>query len=83
MEIVGMLLIVMGFGLALVGGIWFLVLAFQEDIMWGIGCLLCGIVQLVFLVMHIDQTWKPFAVQMAGLALVVVGAAMQPQPGEM
>lgn len=71
-----MVFIIPGLLLALAGGIWFLVLAFQENVWWGIGCLLCGIVQIVFLIRNIEQTWKPFAVQIAGLILMGIGSAM-------
>ena len=72
----GVVLSGLGVLMVLVGGIWFLVLAFQEDVMWGIGCLLCGIVQIIFLINHIEETWKPFALQVAGIVLCVAGAGI-------
>ena len=68
--------IVPGFLMLLVGWIWFLMLAFQESVMWGIGCLVCGIVQIVFLVRNIEDTWKPFALQIGGAILFGIGAAL-------
>ena len=71
-----MVFIIPGVILALAGWIWFLVLAFQEDAMWGIGCLLCSIVQLIFLIRNIHETWKPFVIQLAGGILVGIGRVM-------
>jgi hypothetical protein len=74
----GTALMVLGYGIAIAGGIWVLVLAFQEGIGWGIGCLLCGIVQLVFIIMNFDQCWKPLLLQIGGAVLVVIGVAVSP-----
>ena len=38
MEVVGMMLIVVGVIGSLIGGIWFLVVAFQESALWGLVC---------------------------------------------
>jgi hypothetical protein len=74
--------IIPGAILALVGGIWFLVLAFQESALWGIGCLLCGIVQIIFLIRNIHETWKPFLIQIIGAILLGIGGAMA-EPAQM
>ena len=76
MQIVGMLLFAVGGITCLAGGIWFLVVAFQESILWGIGCLLVPFVALIFLFMHSDKALKPFLVQVVGSLPFGVGTYM-------
>ena len=76
MEAVGMILLIIGMIVTFVGGVWFLVVAFQESILWGLGCLFIPIVPLFFLILHWDQASKPFLVQLAGFVPLMVGALM-------
>ncbi len=74
----GLILLGIGFLMSLAGSIWFLVVAFQESIAWGIGCLLCGFVGIAFLFMRWDVAKKPFLVSLGGgvfyyLAMRVAG----------
>lgn len=62
-----------GLGLVIGGGVWFLVVAFSKSIWWGLGCLLCSPVGLVFLVLNFGRAWKPFALEVVGVALYVAG----------
>jgi uncharacterized membrane protein len=64
---------IIGLLVAAVGGIWLAVVAFQESILWGLGCLLVPIVGLVFVLTHWDTAKIPFLVQVAGIILYVVG----------
>ena len=75
-EVLGSILVVVGMMVVVAGGLWILVLAFQESVGWGIACLLCGIAQIIFLIQFWDRCSKPFLIQLAGLALAVIGAAM-------
>ena len=72
----GIALIIIGGILALAGGIGILIAAFRESIAWGIGCILLPIVSLIFVVMHWDETKKPFLLKVAGIVLLVAGGAM-------
>lgn len=65
-------LVYIGFALAVVGVIWFYVLAFVEGILWGIGCLLFFPVCLVFLILHWQRTYMPAMAMFIGVGLVVV-----------
>jgi len=58
------------------GGLWFLVVAFQESPLWGLGCLLVAPVSLIFLILHWDEAGKPFLVQLAGIVPMFIGIAM-------
>ena len=63
MSTIGMILQVVGVVIGLVGGIWLLVVAFQESIGWGIGCLLCGLVGIIFAIQHWEKAKKPFLIE--------------------
>ena len=65
-------LLILGGILAIVGGIWLLVVTFQTSVLWGIGSLLLPFVSLIFVIMNWDATKKPFLIQVAGLVLVVI-----------
>ena len=63
--------------MALVGLIWLLVLAFSENIGWGIGSLLCGIVALIFAITRWPETKTPALLYIAGLVVSAIGAAIK------
>jgi len=67
---------------ACVSGIWLLVLAFKEHILWGLGSLLVPFVGLIFVVMHWRKAWMPFAVSLAGTGLMVAGLLTSLPSGE-
>ena len=56
----GVALIVVGGIIAFIGSIMFLICAFKESILWGLGSLFIPIVGLVFIFTHWDETKKPF-----------------------
>jgi len=57
-----------GVALMLLGGIWFLVRAFQESLWWGLACLICNFPSLIFLFLHWNRAKEPFFLQLVGLA---------------
>tara|TARA_B100000609_G_scaffold187541_1_gene173064 strand:- start:508 stop:768 length:261 start_codon:yes stop_codon:yes gene_type:complete len=79
MAILGGIIFFIGIAISLVGGIWFLIEAFKESIWWGLGCLLISFVSLIFLCMHFQAVKKPFFIQLAGLALLIIGSFMMPE----
>lgn len=79
----GSLLLILGFILCLGGGIWLLIEAFKESVLWGLGCLLVPFVGLIFAIMHWSECKVPFLINVAGTVLVVIGTIMSapaPQP---
>ena len=72
----GMVLIVLGYIVMAVGGIWILVLAFQDSVLWGILCLCVPLASLVFVATHFEDTKKPFFIWLAGLPIYILGAVM-------
>lgn len=76
MGIIGTLLMVIGGIIALVGGIMFLIVAFKESILWGIGCFIIPFVGLIFLVMHWGKASKPFFIYLGGFILAMIGGGL-------
>ena len=73
MEILGTTLFYLGMLGSIIGGIWFLLEAFSENILWGLGCLFLPFVSLFFLIIHWNKAGKPFLLQMASIAPIVAG----------
>jgi FtsH-binding integral membrane protein len=80
MTMIALMLILLGLVIFVVGGIEFLIAAFQERIWWGLGCLFIPIVQIIFLIVHWQAARKPFSRQLVGFVVMVVGAILNPQP---
>ena len=76
MEIIGMILMAIGGIIAIVGSIWFYIVAFSESIWWGLGCLIVPFVSLIFLIMYISDAGKPFLVSLGGGVLMGLGVVL-------
>ena len=55
------------------GGIWFLAVAFKQEVPWGIACMLIPFVSIVFLVKYWDKASRPFALWGAGIVALFLG----------
>ena len=73
MHAVGMILLVCGFAVLLISGIWLLVVAFQQSALWGLGCMFVPFVSLAFVIRYWDKAAKPCFVQVAALILIIGG----------
>jgi hypothetical protein len=62
-----------GLILMLVGGLFFIISAFQESILWGLGVLFLPFVSLVFLVLAWPRAKGPFFLQLYGIVIVLIG----------
>ena len=60
-----------GIGIIVIGGLGFLIAAFKESILWGIGCILLSPVSIVFLVLHWEEAKNPFLLQLVGIGLLL------------
>jgi len=69
-------LLLVGGALMLVGVVMFIVNAFKVSVMWGLGVLFIAPVGLFFLVKNWQENKRSFFIQLAGLALVIVGAVL-------
>lgn len=67
MEMLGGLLV-------LIGGIWLVVKAFSEGILWGLGCIFIPLVTLYFALTRFEETKFPLAVWASGWACVFFGS---------
>ncbi len=67
------ILLVVGYILLGVGGLWLIITAFQTSIGWGLGSLLFWPVALAFVVMHWDTAKKPFLTELVGIPFLVGG----------
>ena len=76
MGIAATALIAIGGIIMLIGGIWLLVVAFQESILWGLGSLFVPFVGLIFAIMHWEKAGKPFLISLGGFVLYAVGAGV-------
>ena len=76
-----------GFLLLLVGGLFFIISAFRESLLWGLGVLFLPIVPLIFLIVHWHRAKGPFFIQLYGLGFVLLAvfalAARLPWHGHM
>lgn len=73
-EALGTLVMVVGALMLVIGSIWFVVTAFQESVLWGLGVLFVPFVHLVFLLLGWDRAKRPFFLQLFGIAVVVFAA---------
>lgn len=60
--------------LVVFGGVWMLIRAFSESVLWGLGCLFLPLVSLIFLILHWRQAKDPFFLQLLGLGLLFAAA---------
>lgn len=78
METVGMIIFIIGALISLIGGIWFLVVAFRQSIWWGLGSIFIPFVSLIFLIIHWGDAKKPFFVSLLGAVIIVAVAILLP-----
>ena len=69
-------LMLVGGVLLLVGCVMLIINAFKVSVLWGLGVIFLAPVGLVFLVKNWQENKKSFLIQVAGLALVVVGVVL-------
>jgi len=56
----------------IISSVWFLVVAFTENIWWGFACLFFEFPSLLFLIFHWDEAKKPFLLGLLGLLVMIV-----------
>ena len=72
-HILGAVICVLGTIVSLVAGIWFLVVAFSESVLWGLGILFLPMANVVFAAMHWEKAKPAFLAHMAGVVIVIFG----------
>jgi hypothetical protein len=68
--------IALGWILAMGGGLWFLIVAFQDSALEGLLCFLVPFYSLYYLITHFEETKRPFFVQLAGMGLAMLGGCL-------
>ena len=56
----------LGLALAILGSLWIVVLCFQTSILWGALSLFIPPVGLLFCLLNIRETWRPFLIAVVG-----------------
>jgi hypothetical protein len=72
----GWVLLILGGIVGFAGGLWLLIVAFQESIGWGLASLLIPFVALIFAITHWDKAGKPFLIGLAGNVVAIIGLQM-------
>jgi hypothetical protein len=67
-------IIISGVLIAFIGGIFFLIETFKENIIWGIACIIISPISLVFALLHWDVSKRPVLIQLAGFGVIFIGA---------
>ena len=74
MEILMFLLWGLGGLLSFVGGLWLLILAFRQSVLWGLAVMIIPFASLFFIVKFWAEARHPFFVSLVSIVLMVVGA---------
>jgi hypothetical protein len=76
----GWILLVLGWILTFLGGLWIIMLGWQRNIYWGVICFLIPVIQIVYVVAHWKESKEAFFLQIVGFVLVIL-AALAGVPG--
>ena len=76
MQLLALILVIAGLGLAAIAGLWFVLRAFGVSVIWGLLCLFTGIGTLAFLILHWPVARRPFGYSLLGGLLVAAGVAI-------
>ena len=77
MNIIGIIVLVIGVIITIVGGAHFVIVAFEESVLWGIMVLLLPIVSPIFLILHFSDSWRPALKFVVGLGVVFLGTLLR------
>jgi hypothetical protein len=78
-TVIASILVIIGLIIALIFGIQLLIIAFRESILWGLGYLFVPFVNLIFIIMHWNETKTPFLRALIAIPFLVGGALLMPQ----
>ncbi len=67
---------VLGWLMAFAGGVWVLVVAFQDDVMQGLLCMFVPFYGLIYIITHFEETKKPLLLEVVGTVLAIVGGCV-------
>jgi len=81
MGLIGMILNVIGLAIGFVGFVWIVAIAFQESVLWGLGCFFIGCITLYFVFTHWEKTKKPFLISVVGGVVAGIGSLIATSGG--
>jgi hypothetical protein len=76
MIVFGYILLCLGIIIYLFGAVRFLAIAYRHNIWWFLGCFFIPIVSLIFFLLNIRATAKPFCFQICGILLMGIGGML-------
>jgi hypothetical protein len=76
-----MLLSLGGLALAFAGGLWLLIVAFQDDVVKGILCLVVPFYALIYVILNLDTAGRPFLIWMLGNLMMFSAAGILAMSG--
>lgn len=68
--------VLIGFLLVMAGGVWFLIIAFQDDVMHGLLCMFVPFYSLYYLVTNFDETKSAFFTQLIGIGIIMLSSCV-------
>jgi len=70
----GSLIPLSGLAVCSIAYIWFIVVAFNKDVLWGLACLLMPVISPAFMIKYWDECKKPVLVSAIGAAICLIGS---------
>lgn len=82
MEALGNILFLVSAIVLIISSIWFLIVAFQNSVFWGLLCLFIPFASIVFAILNWDEAGRPVTYQILSTIGAVIGFLMMGQtPG--
>ncbi len=66
------ILLILGYGVVIVGELWMIIVTFKTGIWWGLGCLFIPLVELAYLVRYWKDARGPCGIQALGCILIII-----------
>lgn len=80
MEILILSIWGLGIVLSFVGGLWLLILAFRQSVLWGLVVFFIPFASLVFIVKYWSEARQPFFVSLVSILLMMIGVFLGVMP---
>ena len=77
MNIMGIIILIIGVIITIVGGVRFVIAAFEESMLWGLVVLFFPVMSPIFLILHFSDAWRPTLKFLIGLIVVLLGTILR------
>jgi hypothetical protein len=71
LAVLALILLWTGYALCFLAGLWIVIVAWQDSVLWGVGCFLFPFLQLIYIALNWKQTKSAFFVLIAGFAALL------------